>query len=55
MIGHDGFKPWGWPLSFEGGSFQGSPMIYDIDGDGENDLGVVDKNANLYWIRIGDE
>ena len=54
LLGYDGFKPWGWPLSFEGSSFQGSPMLYDIDGDGKNDVGVVDKNGNMYWIRIGE-
>ena len=25
----------GWPLSFEDCSFQGSPILYDIDGDGK--------------------
>jgi hypothetical protein len=54
LINRDGFKPWGWPLSFEDSSFQGSPILYDIDGDGKNDIGIVDKNANLYWVRVGD-
>ena len=54
IIGHDGYKPPGWPLTFEDSTFQGSPMLYDIDGDGTNDVGVVDKNGNLFWIRIGD-
>ena len=54
ILGHDGYKPSGWPLSFEDSTFQGSPMLYDIDGDGTNDVGVVDKNGNLFWIRIGE-
>jgi hypothetical protein len=54
LIDCDGFKPWGWPLSFEDSSFQSSPILYDIDSDGNIDIGVVDKNANLYWIRTGD-
>jgi len=54
VLGYDGFKPWGWPISFEESSFHGSPMLYDIDGDGTSDIGVVDKNANLFWIRLGD-
>jgi hypothetical protein len=29
-------------------------MLYDIDGDGTNDVGVVDKNGNLFWIRVGE-
>jgi hypothetical protein len=53
MIGYDGFKPWGWPLTFEGSSFQGSPMLYDIDADGANDIGLIDKNGNFFWIRVG--
>ena len=40
-----------WPLS--GASFQGSPILFDIDGDGFNDLGAADKDGNLYWVRIG--
>lgn len=53
IIGYDGFKPWGWPLSFEGATFHGSPVLYDVDGDGTMDVGMVDTNANLFWIRMG--
>jgi len=49
LIGHDGFKLAGWPISFQDSSFQGSPILYDIDGDGKNDVGVVDKNGNMFW------
>lgn len=52
-IGQDGYKPLGWPLTLEGSSFQGSPMLFDIDGDGVNDLGAADKDGNLFWVRIG--
>lgn len=54
LMRSDGYKPLGWPLSLEGSSFQGSPLLYDIDGDGINDIGLIDKDANFYWIRIGD-
>ncbi len=53
-LGYDGYKPWGWPLSFEGSSFQGSPIIHDIDNDGVNDIGSVDKDGNLFWVKLGD-
>jgi hypothetical protein len=54
ILGYDGYKPWGWPLSIEEASFHGSPMLYDIDADGTNDIGVVDTDANMYWLRIGE-
>lgn len=54
VLGHDGYKPWGFPLSFEDSSFQTSPVLYDVDNDGVNDMGVVDKNGNLFWIRLGE-
>lgn len=54
LVDSDGYKPWGWPLSFEDSSFQGSPMVYDVDGDGNVDMGLVDKNGNMLWVRIGD-
>lgn len=54
LLDGDGYKAWGWPLSFEDSSFQGSPMLYDVDGDGNMDMGLVDKNANMYWVRIGE-
>jgi hypothetical protein len=54
VLGYDGYKPWGFPLGFDSSSFQSSPILYDIDGDGTNDLAVIDKNANLYWIRLGE-
>lgn len=54
ILGYDGYKPFGWPISFEESSFHGSPMLYDIDGDGINDIGMVDSDANMYWVRVGD-
>ena len=49
-----GHKPWGWPMMFEDSVFLSSPILYDIDADGKNDVGVIDKNANLFFLRIGD-
>jgi hypothetical protein len=54
LLDSDGFKSWGWPLSFEDSSFQSSPVLYDVDGDGCVDMGIVDKNGNLFWVRIGE-
>ena len=49
LLESDGYKHFGWPLGFEESSFRGSPVIYDVDGDGNADIGVIDKNANIYW------
>lgn len=54
LVDGDGYKSWGWPLSFEESSFQGSPMVYDVDGDGNIDMGLVDKSGNMFWVRIGE-
>ena len=54
VIGFNGMKPLGWPVHFEGSSFQGSPILYDVDGDGSTDIGAVDNHGNLYWVRLGD-
>ena len=54
ILGFDGYKPFGWPISFEEATFHGSPMLYDFDGDGTNKIGVVDSNANMYWVRVGE-
>eukprot|EP01039_Chlorochromonas_danica_P010917 gene10917-12133_t len=45
----------GWPISFgQLNRFYSSPLIYDIDGDGQNDIGALDYNGNLYFIRVGE-
>jgi hypothetical protein len=54
VLGYDGHKPWGWPMTFEDSSFHGSPMLFDVDGDGTNDIGLVDKDGNLFFMRIGE-
>ncbi len=54
VLGDDGYKPWGWPMAFEDSTFLGSPILFDIDADGKDDVGVVDKNGNLFFIRLGE-
>ena len=54
MLTSTGFRPWGWPTTFEGSTFQGTPVLYDVDGDGIDDIGVVDKNANVFFVRTGE-
>lgn len=52
LLDDEGNKPWGWPLNFESSSFASTPLLYDIDGDGTLDVGVVDRDANMYWIQV---
>lgn len=54
VIQGDGYRPAGWPLAFEDSTFQTSPLVFDIDNDGNTDIGVVDRDANLFWIRTGE-
>lgn len=54
VIQGDGYRPAGWPITFEDSSFQSSPFVFDIDNDGNADIGVVDRDANLFWIRTGE-
>ena len=54
VLENTGHKPWGWPMTFEDSTFLSSPVLYDIDADGKNDVGVVDKNANIFFLRLGD-
>jgi hypothetical protein len=49
----DGTRPLGWPISFHNSIFQSSPLVFDIDGDGNTDIGVTDEAGNLFWIRVG--
>jgi hypothetical protein len=53
LIEGDGNRPNGWPVSFGHARFFGSPLVYDVDGDGQEDVGALDYNANLFFVRVG--
>mmetsp|Transcript_36612 Transcript_36612/g.46648 ORF Transcript_36612/g.46648 Transcript_36612/m.46648 type:complete len:884 (-) Transcript_36612:93-2744(-) len=53
MLEWDGDSPYGWPLAFEGRAFHGSPTLFDVDDDGQEDLCVVDTDGNILWIQVG--
>jgi hypothetical protein len=68
VLGYDGFKPWGWPISFEDSSFQGSPIARPIDFTSSCDIAkrtltenyVPYKNVaapagTMASIKIGDK
>lgn len=54
LIDGDGKRPNGWPISFPNMRFFSSPVVFDIDGDGHNDIGVVDEDGGLYFVRVGE-
>lgn len=43
IVDHDGTKPAGWPVAFEGSTFHTSPTLHDINHDGIEDILVVDR------------
>jgi hypothetical protein len=44
----------GWPVGFERRGFHSSPLLYDMDHDGIQDIIVADSDARLLWLRLGD-
>jgi len=40
----------GFPFSFPNSAFYASPLVYDINYDGEPDLGVTTFNGELVWL-----
>jgi hypothetical protein len=33
--------------------FHGGAMVHDVNGDGRDDVGVVDGDGNVYWVAVG--
>ena len=44
----------GWPVGFERRMFHSTPVLYDMDSDGIQDIVVADSNARVLWLRLGD-
>ena len=34
--------------------FHTTPVLYDMDSDGIQDIVVADSNARVLWLRLGD-
>eukprot|EP01038_Epipyxis_sp_PR26KG_P005673 gene5673-7830_t len=54
LIDKNGYSAYGWPILLEESSFHSSPILYDIDNDHNIDIGAVDRNGNIFWIRINE-
>ncbi|CAM9587582.1 unnamed protein product, partial [Discosporangium mesarthrocarpum] len=54
MLEADGSVPWQWPVEFDGTVFHASPVVYDIDEDGLQDLCVASTDGNVHWISLGE-
>eukprot|EP00965_Chrysotila_dentata_P079081 2608202-Pleurochrysis_carterae.AAC.2 len=49
--GVDGHALHGWPYAFESSSFHNSPLLFDIDADGTDDLLVVSFEAEIAFLK----
>jgi hypothetical protein len=54
IIEHDGYKPFGWPISFENSEFHASPVLHDVNGDQNTDVCVADTDGHIFWVQLGD-
>lgn len=54
VIDGDGHKPNGWPLAFDDAKFESSPLIYDFDQDGIDDILIADFDGYIKVIKVND-
>ncbi|RYY69957.1 VCBS repeat-containing protein [archaeon] len=52
LIEGNGKRPQGWPISFQHSQFFASPLVFDIDGDGHQDVGAVDYHGMCMCMCI---
>eukprot|EP00961_Rhodomonas_salina_P281837 3808632-Rhodomonas_salina.1 len=43
----------GFPFTFPDSAFYASPIVYDINEDGEEDIGLTTFNGELIWVDAG--
>ena len=44
----------GWPLEFHGNEFPSSPMLHDVNHDGNKEIIVVNKHGHLVVVYVND-
>ena len=45
----------GWPFVFGSSSFHASPIMYDVDNDGRQDVVVTTNDAEIVFLRENGE
>eukprot|EP01029_Cantina_marsupialis_P027610 TRINITY_DN773087_c0_g1_i1.p1 TRINITY_DN773087_c0_g1~~TRINITY_DN773087_c0_g1_i1.p1 ORF type:complete len:807 (+),score=263.55 TRINITY_DN773087_c0_g1_i1:55-2475(+) len=55
IIEHDGYKPFGWPITFENSEFHTTPIPFDIDGNGYDDLVLCDNHGSIFWVQLSEQ
>lgn len=51
LDGHHGHPVAGWPFTLPNSVFHSSPLAYDINGDGFQEIGIVTYNAEIIWFN----
>ena len=52
IVQHDGLRSPGWPIVFPGRAFHASPLLHDVDGDGQPELLLASSDGSVVWTRL---
>ena len=52
IVNSDGSIPPGWPHTLQDELFYASPIIYDIDNSGTEDIILVNSNAEIHVLHV---
>ena len=52
VISHNGMRRPGWPIVFPGRAFHASPLLNDVDGDGQPELLLASSDGSVVWTRL---
>lgn len=55
LVEHDGHKPVGWPVTFAGALFHASPLLYDLDADGQNDVVLCALDGRVIFVHLDED
>lgn len=52
VINEDGISSEGWPVSMEDNRFYGSPIVFDHNNDGIEDIIMIDDTGVIYAMHV---